>query len=122
MMLKKFKDLHVKYFLLFIAGILVAYYFFFGHSSVFYLPCIFNSFTGYQCPGCGGQRAFHELLHGNFSQAFQLNPLIFVVLFVVLLKILSWKYPIIKTSLNNKWIFGSLLFLILLFTIFRNLN
>ncbi|MFO7702012.1 MAG: DUF2752 domain-containing protein [Psychroflexus maritimus] len=121
-MLRNIKNVHLRVLLIFAGFLLVGYFYFFGHSSFFYLPCIFNSYTGYQCPGCGGQRAFHELLHGNFSQAFQLNPLIFVVLFVVLLKILSWKYPKIKTSLNNKWIFGSLLFLILLFTIFRNLN
>jgi len=121
-MLKKIKNIHLRYLLIFAGILLVAYYYFFGHSSSFYLPCIFHQTTGYQCPGCGSQRAFHELLHGNFSQAFQLNPLIFLVFLVIGLKLFSWKYPKIKTSLNNKWVFGVLVVFILLFTIFRNLN
>lgn len=28
------------------------------------------------CPGCGSQRAIHQLLHGHFSHAFQLNVLL----------------------------------------------
>lgn len=31
--------------------------------------------TGLDCPGCGGQRAAHQLLHGNFAVAFRSNAL-----------------------------------------------
>ena len=43
------------------------------------LPCILNTVTGWDCWGCGGQRAFHQLLHGNFQEAFYLNALVFPV-------------------------------------------
>ncbi len=31
--------------------------------------------TGWECPGCGSQRALHQFLHGNFSAAFTFNML-----------------------------------------------
>jgi hypothetical protein len=52
----------------------------------FYPRCVFHSITGLDCPGCGGLRATHQLLHGHITAAFQLNPLLvcvapFVVVF-----------------------------------------
>src|SRR5690349_16070871 len=38
-------------------------------------PCPFHRLTGLWCPGCGGTRAFHQLLHGNLLMALHLNPL-----------------------------------------------
>lgn len=51
--------------------------FFFDPARVRLYPvCYFHLFTGLQCPGCGGLRAAHQLLHGNLAAAFQLNPLV----------------------------------------------
>jgi len=41
----------------------------------FYPVCLFKKMTGYDCPGCGGLRAVHQLLRGDLWHAFQLNPL-----------------------------------------------
>ena len=41
----------------------------------FYPFCVFYRFTGLQCPGCGGLRAVHHLLHGDVATAFRFNPL-----------------------------------------------
>jgi len=41
----------------------------------FYPRCALYVTTGIQCPGCGGLRAIHQLLHGNFRQALSLNPI-----------------------------------------------
>lgn len=38
-----------------------------------FLRCLIRTATGYSCPGCGLQRAFHALLHGHFSEAFAYN-------------------------------------------------
>ena len=38
--------------------------------------CPFLTLTGYQCPGCGSQRALHQLIHGNIVQAVALNFLL----------------------------------------------
>lgn len=45
----------------------------------FYPRCWVHELTGLQCPGCGGLRAVHRLLHGQWAAAWRLNPLVFVV-------------------------------------------
>lgn len=49
-------------------------------QSSFYPGCMFRHLTGWLCPGCGGLRATHQLLHGNIGAALQLNPLVVLVL------------------------------------------
>lgn len=52
--------------------------------------CGFYVATGYKCPGCGGQRAVHYLLNGEFKESFKQNPLFHIgalyVITVMLLK------------------------------------
>lgn len=55
------------------------------------IPCLFKTFLGFHCPGCGLTSAFIELLKLNPERAWDHNPLIFLVLPVgVLLLILSF--------------------------------
>lgn len=56
------------------------------------LPCLNKKFFGFECPGCGGQRAFIFLIKGEFSQAFILYPAIYplvILASVVLLNMIS---------------------------------
>ena len=40
------------------------------HSQNFVFPvCPFKALTGWNCPGCGGLRMTHDILHGDFSAA-----------------------------------------------------
>lgn len=39
--------------------------------------CTFYVLTGWQCPGCGGQRALHYLLKGEIWESFKQNPLLY---------------------------------------------
>lgn len=32
-------------------------------------PCVFKTVTGWNCPGCGGLRMTHDLLHGDLPAA-----------------------------------------------------
>ena len=41
----------------------------------FYPFCLFYRTTGLLCPGCGGLRALHQLLHGNLVAALHYNIL-----------------------------------------------
>ncbi len=54
------------------------------HFSIF-PPCLFHQLTGLYCPGCGGQRSFHQLLHGHLIAAIRLNAM-----FVFSLPLLGW--------------------------------
>jgi len=45
----------------------------------FFWRCPFNALTGWYCPGCGGQRSLHMLLHGRFLEALHLNALAVLV-------------------------------------------
>jgi hypothetical protein len=47
--------------------------------------CVFHELTGLYCPGCGGQRSFHALLHGHFFAAMSFN-----LLFVLLLPLIIY--------------------------------
>jgi hypothetical protein len=51
----------------------------------FYPFCLLYRSTGLLCPGCGGLRAIHQLLHGHLSAAFRFNAL-----FVCSLPFLTW--------------------------------
>jgi Protein of unknown function (DUF2752) len=44
-----------------------------------YPECWLYATTGLQCPGCGGLRATHQLLHGQLAAAWALNPLAVLV-------------------------------------------
>ncbi|MDE6271311.1 MAG: DUF2752 domain-containing protein [Muribaculaceae bacterium] len=39
--------------------------------------CTLRMLTGYDCPGCGSQRAFHALLHGRVAEAWGFNAGVF---------------------------------------------
>ena len=41
-----------------------------------FLPCPFRTLTGLLCPGCGSQRALHDLLHGRLGEALGHNGLL----------------------------------------------
>lgn len=49
-------------------------------------PCPFKALTGWDCPGCGGLRMTHDLLHGDIAAAVQDN----VYLLVGIPLLLAW--------------------------------
>ena len=62
-----------------VAG-LVYVYFIDPMNSAGAPSCVFHDLTGLYCPGCGGTRAMHALLHGQLRQAIGFNPLIAVAI------------------------------------------
>lgn len=49
-------------------------------------PCFYVKFLGTECPGCGTQRAFIELLKGNISGSIAIFPALLpgILLIIVL--------------------------------------
>lgn len=59
------------------------------------IPCLYTSISGYNCPGCGLSRATILLLQFDFKAAWQMNPLVFIVVpalsYFVIKDLLSFK-------------------------------
>ena len=52
----------------------------FGMNRTFFpVSCVWVALTGFPCPGCGLTRAALALLKGNFKEAFQIHPFIYVI-------------------------------------------
>lgn len=103
-----------------------AYLFFFEPGRTGFFPgCPFRALTGFRCPGCGTTRALHQLLHGNLLAAFELNPLLAVLLPILgcILIYYTWSAltgkPMPQLELPRKyvWAFSAL---VVAFWIFRN--
>jgi len=63
------------------------------------LPCLFKKYFGIDCIGCGFQRALNLILHGEFTQAFQMFPAIYTSLLFFLFGAIYFIFP---TSNNSK--------------------
>ena len=94
-------------------------------KSGFFLPCIFRLLTGFNCPGCGSTRAMHQMLHGHFLAAFELNPLLLLAIPFLLFALLRYSVIVMRGGvprhnvLRASYIYG-IFFVILSFWIFRN--
>ena len=57
--------------------------------------CFYKKYLGVECPGCGMQRSFIELLKGEFYESFimfpALIPTIFLILFLIFHLIFKFK-------------------------------
>jgi len=89
-------------------------------------PCIFYKLTGYQCPGCGTQRALHSLLHLNIKQAFLYNPMLFIAIPLIILLIYlehfngKNRFPKLHRTLSGKTFIMITLIFILIYWVGRN--
>ena len=65
--------------------VLVVLYFIFSVllkllSGIDYLiPCLWKTFFGFECPGCGITSSIIEIIKGNFQFAWAINKLAFLV-------------------------------------------
>lgn len=88
------------------------------YESGAFPSCIFYQATGWYCPGCGGLRATHELLHGDVAASLAMNPL--VLLLVVPLvgvgfawwfaRVAGMRVPEFSLSTRAAWVLPMFLF------------
>lgn len=100
-------------------AILLVYFMINPANSSWHLSCPFKMMSTYDCPGCGSQRAFHELLHGYFKKAFVLNPL-FVIAIPFFLIFLVFQIGDLKIKYSKSYnsLFGFKSFLVYLIVVF----
>ena len=109
-----------------ISGLLV--YYFVNPSEYSLFPsCQFYRLTGILCPGCGGQRAVHHLLHGEIAAAFRANALLLSLLIPMgiwlglrwtLQRLAGWSMPALFLNRTGLWL---LIAALVVFGILRNL-
>ncbi|ROR28182.1 uncharacterized protein DUF2752 [Mobilisporobacter senegalensis] len=80
--------------------------------------CPFRFFLGLSCPGCGMTRAWVQVLHLHFADAFYFHPLYFLVPIMGII----WLF---EDKINPKWnkffwIIIALLFIVVYFIRFQN--
>lgn len=102
-------------------------YFFVDPASTPVFPkCVFHATTGAYCPGCGSQRAIHDILNGNIIEGFRKNLLLLLALaillyecYIFILKKRGSKEPknLLKKSKTTKII----LIIVVSFWILRNI-
>lgn len=59
-------------------------------------PCFYKKHFGIECPGCGMQRSFIELLKGNFWESLYIYPALlptfFLLIYLILHLIFDFKH------------------------------
>jgi hypothetical protein len=77
------------------------------------LPCFTKQLWGFDCPGCGLQRAIVFLIQGEFGAAFEMYPAIYPMLilfgFLIIDKLFSIKYA---DKITNVLLIGTVGFIL----------
>lgn len=105
--------------------VLCIYFYFNPESGRLFPRCPFLILTGFQCPGCGSQRAIHSLLHGDIASAWHFNAvmLLFIPIVAVLLiaEIKREKWTRFYASVNSRYVIWGIAAILLLWGVLRNI-
>lgn len=106
---------------------LLLYYLFNPAERLLFPKCPFLLMTGWQCPGCGSQRAIHYLLHFQIVDALKMNflvvlavPYIMFALYCELMRRKNVKIERIYRLLYGSKASMTIAFLFISFMIIRN--
>ena len=89
--------------------------------------CPFLLATGLECPGCGSQRAIHQLLHLNLIAALRYNAFMVLVLPYIFLGVYlqylggKIRHPKLEKLFFVRWSALIVLILVIVYWIVRNL-
>jgi hypothetical protein len=112
---------------LFLLAAAVIFYRFDPGETALFPKCFFLSATGYECPGCGSQRAVHDLLHLRIRSAFRHNAFMLLALPYIFLGIYleylggKRRFPRIARTLYGATAAIVVLVVIVAFWILRNI-
>ena len=112
--------------MLLLFGVTAFLFFSINPSEIGFFPkCPLYSITGIYCPGCGSQRAIHDVLHFNIKEVIGHNLLFLLALFIAIYHFTIEGINLItKNKINNILYHPKtpiiLLVIIIIFWILRN--
>ena len=124
------KKIKISFIIFIVIGLTAILSLFFLYNPLqynFFPKCPIYSFTGTYCPGCGSQRAIHQLLNGNIVEGFKHNFLILLLLIVIVYDTII-RYSSIffrktfKNLLHKPVTTISILIIVIIYWILRNIN
>lgn len=87
--------------------------------------CPFKMLTGLNCPGCGSQRALHQLLHFHILEALRYNALFVLALpllaFLAFAEIFKERFPRLYLASISPILSWSILSVVLIWFVVRNI-
>lgn len=114
--------------LLVVAGfvVLVVVYSLVDPSRTAWMPkCPVHTLTGLDCPGCGSQRAFHALLHGDLAGVAKANALLLLLFpYVAVVSLAEFRrhsWPRLYAALTHPFIIYAVVALVVGWGVVRNL-
>lgn len=66
------------------------------------LPCLFKTYFGVDCPGCGAQRSIDSLLKGHLFDSLALYPALFPFALFMMVTIFQFSRG---NQMKHKWVF-----------------
>jgi hypothetical protein len=104
------------------------FYTFSPYDSGIFPRCPVLVSTGFQCTGCGSQRALHDLMHLRIASAFSANPFaVLAIPYLLLGYIAEWKaatslfWAGVRKAFFGKSAIWVILVFVVVFTVGRNL-
>ncbi|TWO31471.1 DUF2752 domain-containing protein [Seonamhaeicola sediminis] len=116
--------------ILMVIGVIIILSLFFLYNPLensLFPKCPLYAFTGTYCPGCGSQRAIHQILNGNIITGLRHNFLIVLLVLIIIYDLfIKFLNVLLKRKFSNLLhkpaITISLLVVILLYWVLRNIN
>ena len=108
-------------------GMLALYVFWNPSETDMFPKCPFYSFTGIYCPGCGSQRAAHQILNGNIFEGIRHNYLLGLLALVLVYQAFVFIVNNIlgkevTNVLHKSKVTLGILIIVILFWILRNIH
>lgn len=105
--------------------LLLIYYLFDPMEVSIFPPCPSHLLTGYDCPGCGTQRALHAFLHGDIQGVIRYNAMLLIgvplVLAIYASTLFRKRYPRFHRFMHSNYIIAFAAAITVFWTIYRNL-
>lgn len=103
---------------------MIALYALVDPGAALFPRCPLKALTGFDCPGCGSQRAFHAILRGDIAGAWRYNAALFFAVPVIGLYFVSSgcseRCPRLYAALNSRAAIALIAVATVAWWVFRN--